>query len=392
MSLNRYILFIILYFILNSSLFAEESISKNAYNQLQIANKMIKEEKYQEAKSILNEILKSKNKMERTYALQEVSNIAIYQNDYKSVIKYYKELITLKTLKKDDLNSIKFSLSEIYLSEEMYKESIKLSLFLLNSSSKNPEFLYKNLAIAYYYNQEYKKSIPYTKKLINIEPEKEQWQRVLYSSYIEIKDYNNAIKILKYMVAKYSKEEYWMQLIFLYQTTNQNQKLFGTLELAYKNLYIKQEENLLYFVTVLMQQKIYNKAGEYLKRGFDKKIVKNTKENFDILVSCYANAKNYEELISLLENSKYGKSEKYKILIANIYFNNGNYKKVLKTLENFEFEKNSKYDGKKYIMLSLSAYELEENEISKEYLKKALLNKFERKRALLIAQNLGFKI
>lgn len=392
MSLNRYILFIILYFILNSSLFAEESISKNAYNQLQIANKMIKEEKYQEAKSILNEILKSKNKMERTYALQEVSNIAIYQNDYKSVIKYYKELIALKTLKKDDLNSIKFSLSEIYLSEEMYKESIKLSLFLLNSSSKNPEFLYKNLAIAYYYNQEYKKSIPYTKKLINIEPEKEQWQRVLYSSYIEIKDYNNAIKILKYMVAKYSKEEYWMQLIFLYQTTNQNQKLFGTLELAYKNLYIKQEENLLYFVTVLMQQKIYNKAGEYLKRGFDKKIVKNTKENFDILVSCYANAKNYEELISLLENSKYGKSEKYKILIANIYFNNGNYKKVLKTLENFEFEKNSKYDGKKYIMLSLSAYELEENEISKEYLKKALLNKFERKRALLIAQNLGFKI
>ena len=194
------------------------------------------------------------------------------------------------------------------------------------------------------------------------------------------------------MVAKYSKEEYWMQLIFLYQTTNQNQKLFGTLELAYKNLYIKQEENLLYFVTVLMQQKIYNKAGEYLKKGFDKKIVKNTKENFDILVSCYANAKNYEELISLLENSKYGKSEKYKILTANIYFNNGNYKKVLKTLENFEFEKNSKYDGKKYIMLSLSAYELEENEISKEYLKKALLNKFERKRALLIAQNLGFKI
>lgn len=274
----------------------------------------------------------------------------------------------------------------------MYKKGIKLSSELLNDGFENKNALYENLAIAYYYNEQYKESIPYIQKLITIKKEKEQWYRMLYSSYIESKNYKDAIKTLKYLVSVYQKEEYWIQLISVYQTINNFKDSLATLELAYKKGFITQEKNLMYLVSVLLQNNLYNKASQYLKNGLDKNIVENTEINFDILVSCYLNSKNYKDLIYIVSNSKYGNTPKYKILVANIHYTNGNYKDVINTLENYKFEKNSKYDGQKYILLSLSSYELDKDELVKKYLKEASLNKHERRRAHSIANDLGYKI
>ena len=215
---------------------------------------------------------------------------------------------------------------------------------------------------------------------------------MLYSSYIESKNYKGAIKTLKYLVSAYQKEEYWMQLISVYQTTKKYKDSLATLELAYKKGFIKQENNLMYLVSILLQNNLYNKASQYLKTGLDKNLIKTTKRNFDILVSCYLNSKNYKDLIPTLANSKYGNTPKYKILTANIHYTNGNYQGVINTLKNYKFKKNSKYDGQKYIMLSLSYYELDKDKSSKTYLKKASLNKHEKRRALSIASDLGYKI
>lgn len=228
--------------------------------------------------------------------------------------------------------------------------------------------------------------------MINLKKDKEQWYRMLYSSYIELKEFNGAIKTLKYMVRVYEKEEYWMQLISVYQSTKKYKKSLATLELAYKKGFVEQENNLMYLVSILLQNSVYQKASEYLKVGLDKKLIENSKRNFDILISSYLNAKNYKDLLLSLSNSKYGNTPKYKILAANIHYNNGNYKKAIKTLKGYKFKKGSKYDGQKYILLSLSANELQIKDEAKVYLKEASLNKYEKRRALSIASGLGYKI
>lgn len=52
---------------------------------------------------------------------------------------------------------MKFSLSQLYLSESMYKKGIKSSLELLNNGFNKKNALYENLAIAYYYDKQHKK-------------------------------------------------------------------------------------------------------------------------------------------------------------------------------------------------------------------------------------------
>ena len=58
------------------------------------------------------------------------------------------------------------------MSENIYKKGIKLSLELLKGGFEKKNALYENLAIAYYYNEQYKKSIPYIQKLIAIKKRK----------------------------------------------------------------------------------------------------------------------------------------------------------------------------------------------------------------------------
>ncbi len=384
---------IVLFLIVSSVVFAKNTISKEAYNILQKANKMIEKKQYSSAKNLLTPLTNSsENLMEKTYALQLLANIYVNQDKYKQVAKYYEKILNLNTLEKKDNDKMKFSLSQIYFSESLYSKSIRYSLELLNAPGIKKSRLHENLAIAYYHNKQYSKSIPYIRKTIKSKKKKENWYRMLYSAQIESRAYKGAIGTLKYMVKVYPKEEYWMQLISIYQKTKKYKKALATMELAYRKGAVSKGKNLMYLVSVLTQNGVYNKAAKYVQDGVNNKIIKNSRKNFDILVSCYLNAKNYKKLVSKLITSKYAKTPKYKILLANIYYNNNQHKSAINTLKNYSFKKGSKYDGQKYIMMALSSYELENENSSKEFLKKATLNAYEKKRAFSIAKDLGYKI
>lgn len=375
-------------------LHAQATISQQTYKKLQRAQEQIEKKEYKQAKITLDKIVISRaNGMGKSYALQSLANIAIDKDDYKKVIGYYEQIIKLKAFEADILEKTKFSLAQIYLSEEVYDKALLYSKELLGSKIVPLKDVYENLALIYYYTQKHKASIPYIRKVIDLSKEQEQWYRMLYSVHIELKDYPSAIVTLKYMVKHYSsKEEYWMQLISLYQTTKQYKKSLATLELAYKENAINKEKNIRYLVSILIQNNLHNKAGLMLDKAIQKNWAKNNKKNFDIMISCYLNDKNYDKAIPKLNNSKFSNTDRYQLILGNIYFNHSDYKSVLKVLSKFKFKKNTKTDGQRYILLALSAYELDDRKTTKKYLKQASLNKYEKKRALIIAKDLGHQI
>lgn len=371
-----------------------ETISQSTYKKLQKVQKLIEKKEYTKALNILTPIVNSDtNNLGKSYAYQSLANIYIAKDQYEKVSKYYENILSLKALGKEDLERIKFSLSQIYLSLSSYKKSIKYSKELLNSKIIKRSDLIENIALAYYYDSKYKKSIPYIKQVINQKKKKEEWYRMLYSSYIELKDYNGAIKTLNFLVKKYSsKEEYWMQLISLYQTTKKYKKSLATLELAYKKDVVSKKKNIMYFVNILLQNNLYNKAGLLMQSALNRNIIENNKKNFDILISCFLNAKNYKEAVPKLKKSTYANSDKYKLILGNIYFNHSDYKNAIKVLKAYKFRKNTRYDGQRYTILALSSFELENKKQTIKYLKKAASNRYEKRRALNLASELGYKI
>lgn len=395
------------------STFAKETLSNSAFNKLQEAEKFIEKKEYKQASNILKPLLKDTNNITTSYALQSFASIYLEQNKYKKAISNYEKILKLDAFKTNEINRVKYVLSQLYLSETLYKKSIKYSLELLKSKDTNKELIYQNLTLAYYYTEEYKQSIIYDEKVIEnkkrlldeylqtpkekqknkTKPNLETWYKILYSSYFELKQYPKAIEIIKYMINTFeSKEEYWMQLVLIYQNTNGQKQMLSTLELAYDKGLINHKNNIQYFINMLLQNELYNKAALLIEDGIKKGILKDDKLNFKTLVNAHLNAKNIKRAIKLLTTNVNAKDEYYEILLGNIYYNKSNYKKVISTLENLKFKKIQNMKVKKNILLALSYYELEKEEFSKKYLKKALSNKFEKLRAKKIIKQLGYKI
>lgn len=380
--------------VLTSLLNAKNTISKTAYKQLQEAQKLSESKLYKKALLILEPIIKtSENKLERLYAYQAKANIYINKNEYEKVALIYINIINLEVSQKKDLDTLKKNLSQIYLGESLYKKSLKYSFEILDSKYVKKESVIKNIALAYYYDEKYKKSAPYIKSVIKAEKKKESWYRMLYSSYIQTKDYNLAIGVLEYMTLHYTnKSSYWMQLISLYQRTKQDKKSLATLELAYNKKYISQKENAKYFVNVLLQNDLFHKGSLVLKDATKKGFITKDKKNFDLLIAAYLNAKNYKSAIKELNASKWAHTSKYRLMLANIYYNKENYKTAIKVLKHYKFKKGSRKDGERYSLIALCFHELDDKKSSKTYLQKAASNKYQKKRATYLAKSLGIKI
>lgn len=374
---------------------AKSNMSQAVYNKLNKSQELILKKDYKASLFLLKTILASKaNDYERSYALQYIANIYIEKNDYKKATSSYEKIVKLEAFDKKNIDKIKYSLSRIYLSLEDYEKCIKVSKQLLLNSKIKKKDIYENLIFAYYYTNKFKQSILYTKEVFKeITKPKESLYQILYSSYIEEKEYKNAIKTLKVMLKRWHKNEtYWLQLISLYQEQRAYKKSLATFELAYKKDGLNQAKHSLYFANILLQNNLYNKAALVLENSLKNGFIKNDKKIFETLVSSYLNARETNKAVKLLEKSSYAKTPKFTLLLANIQYNKQRYKETIKILKDYKIKRNTRKDGEKYILLALSYNELDNKKECINNLKKAHINKYEKKRAYNISKSLQVKI
>ncbi|MGB3751000.1 MAG: hypothetical protein WA945_05485 [Arcobacteraceae bacterium] len=386
---------IIIALFLNTMLYANQVMSPKSYNILMEAQKHIEENKIKEAQVLLNQLLEEDNDYAKSYAYQYLANISLQEGDYEITKKYYAIIVKLNALEKDRIDEIKLSLSKIYLSLDEFDKSIQLSSELLKDSKVEKKDIYETFIFAYYYTQKFKKSIEFAHKFNTLETEKkENIYQILYSSYIELKEYKNAIVTLEVMTRQwYNKENYWLQLASLYQETQAYKKALATIELSYKKDVLDPKKHTRFYVNLLFQNELYQKSSLVLENALKKGYIKEDKKMFEMLISSYVNAKEFEKAIEKIKHSKFQKKMKYKEILANLYYAKHDYKSTIKVLtqENKHKHKHKKKREKlnpdMHILLALSYYELENIEQTKVHLQKAYHTK-KKKRAIQLAEAL----
>jgi len=384
---------ILMMLLFSAMLHANVTMSQKSYNLLMEAQKNIEEDKIKEAKILLNTLLEEKNSYVQSYAYQYLANISLHNGDYKSSKKYYETIIKLDALDKERIDEIKFSLSRIYLSLEQYSQSLKLSHELLKNSKIDKKDIYEIFVFAYYYTQNFKKSIFYSQKFISVSKEKkENIYQILYASYIELKDHKNAIKTLKVMTRKwYTQKNYWLQLASLYQENKKYKKALSTIELSYKKNVLDPKKHTLFFVNLLFQNELYQKASSTLELAFKENFLKENKETFELLISSYLNAKEYDKAIIKLSHSKLAKKKKYTKILANLYYNKHDYKSTITTLTKKMKQKIKRSDTELHILLALSYFEINKKQNSITHLREIFHSK-KKKRAITLAKALRINI
>lgn len=385
---------LVLILLLGSSLLlARGTMSQGTYKQLMQVQELMAKNEFEQSKKILTEMLKEKNgnKYERSYILQSLSSIYIFDNDYKKVQSIFEEILTLNALEKESLKRVRLSLAKVYLSTEKFTESLKLLKSIEHAAKIDKAELYESFILAHYYTKNYKQAVEYSNLYFPLKKEvKESWYKILYSSYVELKDLPNAITTMKTMVKLFSENEtYWVQLASLYQETNKLKKSLSTLELAYKKNLLTKKDNVLYFINILLQNEVYFKASELLNEAIAKGYIKEDKKIFELLVSSYIHSKQTELAIKKLENSKFAKKSKYQMILANLYYQHQSYQKSITVLNEMKTKKNSKIEGERYILKALSFYELQKKDECIASLKKVIDNPHHKKRAQNILKQLS---
>lgn len=383
-------------FLFCSSLFAAKAtMSQKDFESLMSAQELIEENKIVEAKVILNKLLEKKNDYLKSYTYQFLSNIALQDNKYEKVIEYYKKILELDAFEKESIDKIKLSLARIYLSLEEYKKSIEILKGLQKDSKVSKLGIYENFVYAYYYTKEFTQSLNYANMYNKLsKKKKENIYQLLYSSQIELKNYDDAIKTLEIMVKEWhDKQNYWLQLISLYQEKKRYKEALSTIELTYKEKLLEPKKHTLLFANLLFQNELYNKTSIVLEDGLKRAYLEDEEKIFNLLLSSHLNAKEYDKAIFLLENSKHAKKYKLKKILANLYYEKHAYKNAIKVIEKLH-HKNTKrnLDGELCILLALCHYELENTKKCKESLQKALYSKKSKHRAIQIAKTLRIKL
>ena len=384
---------ILLLLFLNAILNANVTMSQKSYNILMKAQKNMEENKIEEAKVLLNQLVEGKNSYAKSYAYQYLANMTLQDNDYVQTAKYYEIIITLNSLEKERIDQIKLSLSKIYLSLEKYTKSLKLSQELLNNSKIEKKDIYETFIFAYYYTKKFKQSISYSHKFIALSKEKkENIYQILYSSYIELKDNKNAIKTLLVMTRQwYTQKNYWLQLASLYQETKQYKKALSTIELSYKKNVLDPKKHTLFFVNLLFQNDLYQKASSTLETALKDGSIKENKKTFELLISSYLNAKEYDKAIYKISHSKFIKQKKYKKILANLYYRKHDYQSAVNIFTKNIQQKIIKADTDLHVLLALSYFELNNMKNTIVHLKEVFHSK-KRKRAIQLAKALRINI
>ena len=166
---------IIIFFLLLFSIFSifswmkyDANIKKQKLSEDFIKAKIfISEKKFVEANNILKDIVNQKDSTYSVLSLYLIINKDL-EKDEKLVIKYFDEILSIKALKKEDLNLIKLK-KAIYISRyEKEEDLLDLLNPIINSESFWKAQSIKFLGDYYFSKREYNKADEYYSILLNL--------------------------------------------------------------------------------------------------------------------------------------------------------------------------------------------------------------------------------
>ena len=186
----RIIISIFLVFIVGSFFYAwinfkEDSKKVNLSEEFINAKVMLSQNKSNEAYKILKKIIQNKDNTYSVLSLYLVIDQDL-EKDRKKVINYFNEVLSINTLKNEDLDLLKFKKAIFISNESNEKELLDLLNPIINSDSVWKAQSIRFLADFYFSKKEYKKADQYYSTLLDLE-----------NSNIDINEIKRKIKTYK---------------------------------------------------------------------------------------------------------------------------------------------------------------------------------------------------
>jgi tetratricopeptide (TPR) repeat protein len=341
---------------------AQFSVSERTFKKLNQVEKLMEQKEFNAAAAILESLESSSasRKYELALVYQAFGFLYHETNRHQKAIDYFEKSLTLNASPEPVLQNIRLNLVQLYaIANDYHKATQYFAAWIKQEPTPSGDRLALGGSL-YAHIKQYDTAIAYLKQAIaTAKPAKESWYRTLLSVYYQREDYHSASELLQELVALYpDNKEYWMQLFSGFYLINDYQKALSTLELAYNNNMLDNEEQIANLAKLYIYLGTPIKAAKLLSHEIDNSRLKKTEQNLRLLADAYLHsqevmrsAQTYVQLAKLTSNP-----ELY-LQAAQLYMEAKEWNQVVDSLDKAGTALNQ---GQAYILKGMALVELNE--------------------------------
>lgn len=319
-----------------------QALNNKVYEKLQAAQEAIEAKKIDEGIKILNDLKTGKKKL-NDYELANVLNLEAFvyysQEDYKSALKAYESIISLKEAPEGTIIQARYSVAQLYFVTEQYQKGVDALLAWFKVTPNPTAAAYVLLSQGYYQIKKYDLALENINIAIKMYKDKgkvpkENWYSLQRFLYYDRNDYKRVVQILDELLTHYPKKQYWVQLSAMHGELKDEKKQLAAMETAYVQGMLDNEKELVNMSYLMLANEVPYKAAKVLDKGIRDKKIEPTAKNLELLGNAWRSAQEVKKAIPEMAKAA-KKSEKGELWarLGNIYLDNDEYSKAIKAVK-----------------------------------------------------------
>lgn len=354
----------------------QATISPALYQKIQSTERLISDKAYGKAEQQLLALLDEvkAGSLDQAVVLRSLASVYALKEQYAKAAEWLSKSVALNTLPDKQQQDALLNLGQLYLAAEQYAKAIETLKPWLAKNPVPDAQTHVLLANAYTQLKQYRNALPHIAKAIQstAKPE-DSWYKLQLALFYELKDYQSAIPLLrKLMAANPTKNEYWSQLVSVYQQLNQYTQAATVKHLAYKKGLLNSEQEILDLVNLFLYAGSPYKAASLLRSELDAKKVANTVKNWELLANAWKQARELNKAVQALEAaSKLDNKGSLYQQLGQIYYEQENWKAAIAAMNKALAKGGLKQPGQAYMILGMSYYESNNTEQARQSFAKA---------------------
>lgn len=364
-------------------------LSKETYDLLNVTRTAMEESNYHAVIQKLTVYLDKENikSYDKAVINQTLGYAYNAQENYKRSIESFIKAVRSDALPDKMTHELTYIIAQLYIHSEKYTEGLSYLDKWFEKESNPSSAAHLLAASAYYQINQFKKLLPHAKSAIEKSDAPQQsWYELLIAGYYETRMYRDAALLLETMINKYpDNDNYWLQLVAVYQQNKQEKKALAISELAYEKGILKGDD-IIHLAQTYLYLQLPLEAAAVLDSEINNGTIDYSKANIELLSNSWLLAHDKEKAAFILEQyvSKFNDiSLNYKL--AHIYVELENWDKAKNTLEAVVTDKNittqPEIEATAWLLLGISSYHKKDTVRSKQALNKALAFKQTRDQA-----------
>lgn len=281
--------------------------SQLTHKKLERAFSFAKREKYAHAQEVLIELLKLTKNRPYEYAQiwQHLGFILAQKGEMPKAIKALENSLALESLPYQQTLSSLYTISQLYMALEKWNEAHATMSKWVGLAEVPTAESYIMMGSILSQLEKKESALQYVNEAIKMsEKPQEKWLQFALALNHELKNYDNALKLLVILTASFPQnDKYWKQMASTYLSMNQDLKALTTMELAYKMNFIKDEKELLNLASLYIYLDMPIKGAMLIENEIKNQRIKPDVKNLELLSQAWLQAREFKQGLLALKSA-----------------------------------------------------------------------------------------